>query len=327
MKPYGAVLAAVLGVVFSGTPSAQAQSDPAGCAVCLGSSGESKKAGWLGVSISDLTGENAKRIKPGTSSGALVRDVVEDSPAEAAGIEEDDVIVEFNGKAIADADDLTSTVRKTKPGETVSVVVYRGDQKKSLRVTVGKYRSDLAHLGIAVPDVPPVHVRVFGGSEIDGLKVLTLNSQLGEYFGAPRGKGVLVERVKGKSAAAKAGFKAGDVILKLGDEEIEESDDLWSAMEEYEEGDTATFSILRKGASLTLAMMVTDTREHSLKLFRHEFHKPLKMESRSYWFDGDDLREKMKRLQEDLKSVGEQVRVKMLDIRKKLERELRMVGT
>ena len=327
MKPTMAILAAIVVLSLAGTPVTRAQSDMEACLMNCCPSDDTKQKGWLGVSISDMNEDAAERIKSKATSGALVRDVVEDSPAEAAGIEDDDVIVEFNGKPIADADALSSAVRKTKPGETVTVVVYREDQKKSLQVKVGKHRSGLAHLGFAVPDVPPIHVEVFGGSEINGLKVMTLNSQLGEYFGAPSGKGVLVERVKGKSAAAKAGFKAGDVILKLGDEEIEETQDLWSAMEDYEKGDTATFRILRKGASLSLAMMVTDTGQHSMKFFQHKLRKSPKLESGTFWFDGDEFSGKMKQLQEELKSVGEQVRIKMLGLRKRLERELRAVGT
>jgi len=285
-----------------------------------------KQKGWLGVSIGDVNEETAIHSKSKVTSGALVREVVEDSPAEAAGIQDDDIIVEFNGKPIATADALSSAVRKTKPGATVSIVLYREDQKKSLQVKVGKQRSGFANLGITVPDIPPVHVRVIGGSEIDGIKVMTLGTQLGEYFGAPHGKGVLVEHVKGKSAGAKAGFKAGDVILKLGDNEIEETDDLWSAMEDYEEGDTATFAILRKGTSMTLAMMVSDSHDRSINFLRGEFQRS-PMESGSRWFDADEFRGKMEKLHNELKSVGEHVRIKMLDIRKKLERELREVGT
>lgn len=326
MKLFIVVLAAIVAISATGTPSACAQSNPGGC-VCLASSDQAKQKGWLGVSIGDVTEEAAKRIKSKAASGALVREVVEDSPAEAAGIEEDDVIIEFNGKAIADANALSSAVRKAKPGETVPVVIYREDQKKTLQVKVGKYSSNLSHLAFSLPDVPPVHVEVFGSSENNGLKVMTLNSQLGEYFGAPDGRGVLVERVRGKSAAAKAGFKAGDVIVKLGDEKIEETRDLWSAMEDYDEGDTATFRILRKGTNLTLAMMVTGSHERSFNLFRHELRKSPKQESGSFWFDNEKFRGKMKQLQEELRSTGEQIRIKMLGLRKKLERELRQVGT
>lgn len=325
MKQCVAILAVILATALPGTAIGQA--NKAGCMMCPASMGEGKQKGWLGVSISDLNDERAKRLNSKTTSGAVVRDIVDDSPAEEAGIQDGDVIVEFNGKPIADADDLSSAVRSAKPGDTVNLVLYRDDQKKSLKVKVGTYRSELAHLGITVPDVPPVHVEVFGRSEIDGLKVMTLNSQLGEYFGAPYGKGVLVERVKGKSPAAKAGFKAGDVILKLGDEEIEGTDDLYTAMEEYEQGDTATFRILRKGTNLTLAMMVTDRDDNPMRLFRREFHRVPKAESESYWFDSDTFRQNMKKMRQELKSAGEQVRIKMLDLKKRLEREFRQVGT
>jgi serine protease Do len=280
--------------------------------------------------VGDVDAEAAKHSKLKATSGALVRDVVEESPAATAGIEDDDVIIEFNGKAIADGDDLVSAVRKAKPGETVPVLVVRHDQKKSLQVKIGKLPAiehPMAFTLPPAPQIPPIHMKMFQGSEMGGLQVMDLNSQLGEYFGAPYGKGVLVERVKGKSPAANAGFKAGDVIVKLGKEEIGQTEDLWSAMEEYSEGDTATFQVLRKGTNLVLAMMVSEQEGHRFNFFRHEFRDAPGEDSQNFWFDNETFREEMKHLQQELHGMGREIRTKMQGLREKLERELRQVGS
>jgi S1-C subfamily serine protease len=329
MKTHVALVLLVTTLVVAGISCGRAQPAPEPPRKPA-ASGQSTQKGWLGVSVGDVDAGAAKRPKLKAASGALVRDVVEDSPAAAAGIEDDDVIIEFNGKAIADADDLVTAVRKAKPGETVPVVVARLDQKKSLQVKIGKLPATEHHLAVTLPHVPRIpqfHMMLSHGSEMCGLQMMNLNSQLGEYFGTPYGKGVLVERVNGKSAAAKAGFKAGDVIVKLGKEEIGQTDDLWSAMEEYSEGDTATFQILRKGSNLLVAMRVPEEEGNHFKFFRREFREAPEEDSDNFWFDNRQFQEEMKHLQQGLRGMGQEIRTKMQGLREKLGRELRQVGS
>jgi C-terminal processing protease CtpA/Prc len=292
---------------------------------------KTKEKGWLGVSVAPT--ETHKGNSEKKTGSVYVAQVVEDSPAEEAGIKEDDVLLEYNGKAISDPDDLVTAVRKSKPGETVSVVVMRDSQKKTLQVKVGKLNSIERHIAITVPPAPFAsgheHMaieRMFGSSEPLGLRLLDLNSQLGEYFGSPNGKGVLVERVKGKSPGAKAGFKAGDVILKVGKEEIEERDDIMEAMEDYEAGDTITFQILRKGANLTLAAMMPEEQQH-YQFFRQKLHSVPEKGSQYFWFDRDKLQDDMRKLQDQLRTLGQEIKTKAQGLRQKIQQQLRQVGT
>src|SRR5512139_999259 len=73
-------------------------------------------AGWLGVSIQDVTKDLMEDKDLKSTDGAYVSDVVEKSPADSAGIKEGDVITEFNGRTIYDASDLSKAVSRTKPG-------------------------------------------------------------------------------------------------------------------------------------------------------------------------------------------------------------------
>jgi len=329
MKTHRATLVTIIALILTGMSCTRAQTAPDPPRKPKATE-QGKQRGWLGVSVGDVDMEEATPSRSQSASGALVREVAESSPAEKAGIEEDDIIVEFRGKAIADADDLVSAVRKSKPGDSVPVVVMRGTQKKTIQVTLGKSPSRMMDLGMSMPRaprIPRVHVRTLYGSEMYGLDVMDLNGQLGEYFGAPYGKGVLVKRVSGKSAAAAAGFKAGDVIITLGSEDIEETEDLMSALDEYKHGDTATFKILRKGTNLTLALTVPEDDRRTHGYFEHEFDFAPGAHSRVFQFNTEEFREGMKHLQERLRGVGEEIRTKMKDVQRKLKRELQQVGT
>jgi S1-C subfamily serine protease len=287
--------------------------------------GKSDTKGWLGVSTGVVNPEMAKEMKLKTTTGAFVHEVVDGSPAEKAGIEEDDLITEFNGKPIADAEELVAAVRGTKPDETVPVVVLRHDQKKSLNVTVGRLPSPPHPMAAAIPPMPSFNLRIFRGQDAYGLQTSTLNNQLGEYFGAPNGRGVLVEKVSGKSAAAKAGFKAGDVICRLDNEDVTETEDLQASLQDYREGDTATFQILRKGSSLKLTLVVPEEREMNHGMFRHELFKV--PEGHNHWFNNERFQEDMQRMKEELRNLGQNIRDRVQGMREKIKRELRQVGT
>lgn len=173
-----------------------------------------ERHGWLGVAIQDVTPRIAREKDLHVKSGALVNDVTEDSPAEKAGIREDDVIVDFNGRSIEESDDLLSAIRAASPGDTGSVTFYRGQEKKTLQVTLGKApRRSFAFSfhgpgNIRIPRIAPVpRIRMFRSRGILGLTLSDLNPQLGEYFGAPEGRGVLVQEVQRKSAGERRGSR------------------------------------------------------------------------------------------------------------------------
>jgi serine protease Do len=222
------------------------------------SSNDHHRGGWLGVSIQDITSKMAKKKNLKNDDGAYVSDVLDDSPADSAGVKEGDVIVEFNGKTIDDAGDLLRAVQKSRPGTKTTIVVIRDNDKKSMAISIGKPRRGNHSSGFAF--APPMlpHMPLFGTTRTWGLQLSDLNEQLGEYFGAPNGKGLLVEQVEKKSAGAKAGFKAGDVITKVNKNSIEELRDLSDALEDVEEGDKVEVEVLRKGSNTTLTVEIED---------------------------------------------------------------------
>ena len=211
-----------------------------------------KSSGWIGVMIHDVNEKIARKAKLDSEEGAFVKEVVKDSPADSAGIQERDIIIEFNGKKIFDSDDLAKLVHRTLPGTKADIVIVRDGQKKTLTLTVGKNKESKREMFSAVPNIPDVHV--FVGSHILGLQLLTLNEQLGEYFGAPNSEGVLVEEVERESVAEKAGFKAGDVIVRVGNKTVDEVEKVQRELRKYDEGDKVDFEIMRKGAKRVLSV-------------------------------------------------------------------------
>ncbi|MEW5800326.1 MAG: PDZ domain-containing protein [Bacteroidota bacterium] len=216
---------------------------------------KSKKQGYLGVSIQDVTPRLAREVELKVKEGAYVNEVVEESPAETGGVKKGDVVTEYNGKKIELAEDLTKEVRNTKPGTKVNVTVDRKGEKKTLAVTVGKNKFRMP-MAIAAPHAPKVIINRFG--DIEGMELMELNKQLGAYFEAPNGKGILVKEVEKESNAEKAGIKAGDVIIKIGSEDVEDIDDFHDALEDVDEGEKVSVDILRKGKKSTVSLEISE---------------------------------------------------------------------
>jgi predicted metalloprotease with PDZ domain len=295
---------------------------------------ESARRGWLGVSISDMTGAKAGDKHGPTKHGVLVTGVTEDSPAEKAGIKEDDIITSFSGKSVEEADDLVQAVRKSVPGSKAGIVVMRKDRSTTLQATIGKLPRSQESLTHLFEPAPPIHMRMFRHSGEYGLDLMDLNPQLAEYFEAPGGHGVLVERVGKRSPAEKSGFKAGDVILTVGKENVEETGDFWAILNDQGEGDTVAFGILRKGTRQTITMEMKD-RGFSGEMFRFRSNRDMAPEyqfkeqllNRQHLdFNRQNLEQEMNKLKLELKNIGRDVQTKMREVREQLRRELKEVS-
>ena len=228
---------------------------------------------WLGVELQDVDAEMAKALDLRDGEGALVNRVVADSPAAAAGLQDGDVIVSFDGQRVRDAGELTSAVRGAKPGAKTPVVVIRNGEKKTIKVELGSRKAPSARFA---PDLESLHKGLAdrmiymhrGEGEDDGkapmmwtmgdepsaflgVQMAPLTEQLGRFFGAPGGEGVLVNEVINDSPAAQAGIEAGDVILRANDRAISGPDDVRSALRKAEPGNKLSVTVLRDHAERT----------------------------------------------------------------------------
>jgi serine protease Do len=168
--------------------------------------------GWLGVSIQDVTPALRETLRLGDDvKGALVGEVMPDTPAMSAGIEVGDVIVGMDGETVADANDLRNRVASVRPGKKVSLELLRSGDERSVTVTIGERPSDLTPTASTTPGGPPTR----GGKQtVRGITVGSLTPELKNELGYDGNTGVVVLDVENFGEAARAGISAGMVILK-----------------------------------------------------------------------------------------------------------------
>lgn len=207
-----------------------------------------RAGGYLGVRIADVDDEDVERLDLPEERGALVLEVVDDTPAAEAGLRVDDVIVGWNDESVESAAEFSRLVRETPEGRAVRLDVIRGGSRHELSAELGD-RGDMfrnARLG-AAPEMrfrgpmldregaPRAWVFRMGGPRL-GVSVTAMGDQLGEYFGVEDGDGVLVTRVLPETPAARAGLRAGDVILSVAGEEVDGHGDIGRILRDREAG-------------------------------------------------------------------------------------------
>jgi len=235
--------------------------------------------GWLGLDIAEVTPESAQNLKLPAVRGVVVKRVEEKSPAAAAGLKENDVITEYEGQAVEGTTQFRRLVRETPAGRSVTVKLIRGGAEQSVTVTVAERRSAMEVIEprifsgkqdsfpeiftFSVPDgdLAESFSETFGGrSVVLGIQAEELRGQLGEYFGAPNGEGVLVRDVRSGSAAEKAGVKAGDVITKVDGRSVKTLSDLREQMRQASDDKPVQLTIVRRGAEMNLPVTVERPR-------------------------------------------------------------------
>ena len=207
--------------------------------------------GYLGVTIQPVDRGLAESFGLDKPTGALVSDVVPESPAAAAGIKAGDVILEFDGQEVAEAADLPPIVGRTGVGETVDVTVLREGERRTLEVEVGAlsaYQDD----GSGSP-----------GGEGDGAEAAELNIAVRELTGEERDelgigdRGLLVQRV-GAGPVAEAGIRPGDILLRLGNQALSTPAQLEQAITELPRGRPVAVQIRRGDNTLFVSLTLPE---------------------------------------------------------------------
>ncbi|MCI0361744.1 MAG: Do family serine endopeptidase [Planctomycetaceae bacterium] len=173
---------------------------------------------YLGIGIQPLDQDLADQLGVSTPGGALVTDVQPDSPAAAAGLKPQDVIVSFNGLPIGSHRQLSAVVGRTPIGKAVPVVVYRDGKETKLHVTV---REAPANYGaIAEQDVQrdqPAEAAQFNKL---GLEVAPLTADVAGQLGIKESAGVVITAVEEGSVADRAGLDASMAIVQVGRQQV-----------------------------------------------------------------------------------------------------------
>jgi serine protease Do len=175
------------------------------------------RRGWLGVRIQTVTEELAEGLRLDSTHGALVASVTEGGPAQAAGIEQGDVILEFNGRIVPDMRKLPRMVAETPIGDAVEVVVWRKGEKRTFKVDLGELSEEQVAAVEAAPDAA-----VESGTIPDlGLALGSITPELRERFSlAEKTDGVVITDVESSGSGAEKGLRPGDVIVEVDQEQV-----------------------------------------------------------------------------------------------------------
>jgi serine protease Do len=191
--------------------------------------------GFLGVEMQpEISPELAKEFRLPDTSGVLVIDVVPDSAAAKAGVERDDVIVEFNGKKVSDRRHMRLLVSQVAPGAKAAMRVIRDGKEKSLNVTIGSQPQELA--GEPGEDsAAPVAEKA--DKFLDGVEIANVDRSTRRQSGLPQTmRGVVVTRVEQGSKAAAAELNEGDLIVEINRRPVRNVDEAMSAISAAKEG-------------------------------------------------------------------------------------------
>jgi serine protease Do len=231
-------------------------------------------SGWLGVETQEVTASKAKELKLPAERGVLVGKIIPDSPAAKAGLKENDVVTEINGQRVEGAAQFRRMVHEIPAGRSIQLTVWRDGRSQTISATLGKSEERrqsmkmiapsagaFAFRGPDMPEIPEIPSMewngVFlGGQPRLGIDAEDLSGQLGAFFGAPEGEGILVREVNSGSPAEKAGLKAGDVITSLDGDRIRSIGELRERLsaKRDDKDKTVKLGVLRNKSALSLTV-------------------------------------------------------------------------
>jgi C-terminal processing protease CtpA/Prc len=230
---------------------------------------------YLGVDITDVTTERLSALKLKEEKGVEVTMVDQDAPAGKAGLKEHDVILTMNGTAIESGAQLRRMIHETPPGRVVTLGLSRDGQPMAVKVQLAdkhkeigmgpkskEFHFEMPDIHVTTPDIdiPAINMVMVTSSARSGLMVENITPQLGEFFGVKNGTGVLVRSVEKGSRAEKAGFHAGDVIVKVNNQAVHDTSDFAHAVKSRN-GGSVSVGVMRDRKEQNLNLTLPDRKE------------------------------------------------------------------
>ena len=195
------------------------------------------KRGWLGITIQDITDDMKSYWKLKNKKGALVSQILENSPAEKSGLKEEDIIIKVNNDEIENSSDLRNTVSENYPNKEITLTVLRDNKKKKIKVLLGER---------------PTNESLVNGDwnkkeefDILGLKIESSNNN-----------GVKITEIKPDSSAGREDLRVGDIIKSIGRRIINSPSDYFDMIENYDEGDTVMMKVIRNNNARYIAFQI-----------------------------------------------------------------------
>ena len=191
------------------------------------------RRGQMGVYLQSLSEDIASALDLKSTQGALIADVIPDSPAAKAGLKRGDVIVRLDGKPVENSTKLSASIRQHIAGDKVELEVMRQGKSRTFSIV-------LAEVDSAAADETTLEKLGFGVSAI--------TPELQKELKLPRRitEGIVITRVEEKSLAARSGLRRGDVILEVASREVKTTEDLFKALKSARR-DVLPLVVMRNG--------------------------------------------------------------------------------
>jgi serine protease Do len=204
--------------------------------------------GYLGISMEDVTPENASFFNLPDASGAIVSQVTPSSPADEAGMKNGDVLRELEGKKIADGSALQVAVSEMAPGAAIHVGILRNGKPETLKVTVGEFHEGNSEEAENNGAGPLQHTRL-------GLAVTDLTPDVRQQLNIPPDiHGVAIQNVRPGSPADDAGLAQGEVILQVNRRPVENTENFVSEIHALPPDQNVLFLVWSKQGTVYLVV-------------------------------------------------------------------------
>jgi serine protease Do len=248
--------------------------------IVIGDDGSS----WLGVETHEVTADKAKELKLSAERGVVLGKIVPDSPAAKAGLKENDVVTEINGQRVEGAAQFRRMIHEIPAGRSIQLTVWRDGRTQTISATLGKSEEGRHRMKMVaptpgmfsfrMPEMPEIPSMEWNGNMFLGrqprlgIDAEDISGQLGAFFGAPDGEGILVRDVNSGSPAEKAGVKAGDVITSLNGERIRSVGELREKLsaKRDDKDRTVKLGVLRNKSEISLTVELPAPAAHTKRL-------------------------------------------------------------
>jgi C-terminal processing protease CtpA/Prc len=267
-KAVGICLGLVLLVfAFSGTTLAGAKAE--------------KETAWLGVQLQALNEDLKEAMDMDDDiEGVLIAEVLEDSPAEEAGLEDGDVVTAVDGEEMESVNELVEAIRDRSPGDDVKIDILRDGRRRTFYAQLGESEMQYKIQKMTIPDMSHigegVHKWVQAWGEDQGylgVHIMDFNDDLGQYFKVKEGEGVLITEVAEDSPAEDAGLVAGDVVLEYDGKLVKNTSKFRKYVAGTEPGEEVSLVVKRKGRKKTFEVEIGEM-ESPMSHFMETFRMP-----------------------------------------------------
>lgn len=291
---------------------------------------------FFGVFPADLNDDIRQEIGF-KGDGVYISDTVDDGPAEEAGIEEDDVILKLDGKAVKNQADFRAILKSHKPGDKVEALVWRKGEEKTYTVELAERPTGLAENIIL--NLPGMKWETETYTFL-GVETRTISGDIAkDYFNVKAG--ALIEEIVENAPAKKAGMKSGDVIVKIGGIEVTSKESLSQAVRKHNPGDKVKVEYYRKSKPASVEVVLAEKEakkmitvgddfkefhfDQDCKILSPEFDEALQKYLRNVKIKIKDsnaeLRKEIEDLKADFKKLKEELKAKTEDLKAKKEEQ------